>query len=121
MKPALFHSELAAILAVASYAAAALTEVGLMIRTWRAGLSGSARGAPLGLVLGPTLGIVLAVRAAEGVPSLALPGPAWRPLALGIVLIWGGLALRWWAVLELGRFFSVTVVVQAGHRVVETG
>ena len=121
MKPALFHSELAAILAGTSYGVAALGEVVLTIRTWRAGFGGAARGAQWAVVLGPGLGIVLAVRAAHGVPSLALPGPAWWPLAVGLVLIWAGLALRWWAVLELGRFFQITVVVQPGHRVVETG
>src|SRR2546421_5190347 len=42
-------------------------------------------------------------------------------VSLGIALIWGGFALRWWAVLELGRFFQMTVVVQENHRVIETG
>jgi protein-S-isoprenylcysteine O-methyltransferase Ste14 len=121
MKPALFHSQFAAILAGTSYAVATLTEVGLMIRTWRAGFGRAARGAQWAVVLGLGLGIVLAVHAARDVPSLALPGAAWWPLAVGLVLIWGGLALRWWAVLELGRFFQMTVVVQVGHRVVETG
>ena len=32
-----------------------------------------------------------------------------------------GLALRAWAVRVLGRFFKFTVVVQAEHRVVDTG
>jgi protein-S-isoprenylcysteine O-methyltransferase Ste14 len=72
-------------------------------------------------VLGPAVGITLAVRAAQDVPSFALPGPAWWPFVVGLALLWGGLALRWWAVLELGRFFQVTVVVQDDHRVVETG
>jgi len=121
MKPALFHSELAAILAGTSYGVAALGEVVLTVRTWRAGFARAARGAQWAVVLGSGLGIVLAVRAAHGVPSLVLPGPAWWPLALGLVLIWAGLALRWWAVLALGRFFQITVVVQPGHRVVETG
>ena len=121
MKPALFHSELAATLAGTSYAVAALGEAVLTIRTWRAGLGGPARGGHWGIVLGSTLGIVVAVGAAKNVASLALPGPAWWPLAVGLVLIWGGLALRWWAVLALGRFFQTTLVVQAGHRVVETG
>jgi protein-S-isoprenylcysteine O-methyltransferase Ste14 len=33
----------------------------------------------------------------------------------------GGLALRLWAVLSLGRFFKVTVSIQEGHRVIRSG
>ena len=69
----------------------------------------------------PDFGTTLFYLAAEGIASLALPGPAWWPFAVGLVLIWAGLALRWWAVLELGRFFQLTVVVQEDHRVVESG
>ena len=43
----------------------------------------------------------------------------WRALAL--VLIWGGLALRLWAILTLGAFFRVTVHLQDGHRMITTG
>jgi protein-S-isoprenylcysteine O-methyltransferase Ste14 len=42
-------------------------------------------------------------------------------VALGIGVFLSGLAMRGWAVHELGRFFKFTVVVQAGHRVVESG
>jgi protein-S-isoprenylcysteine O-methyltransferase Ste14 len=43
----------------------------------------------------------------------------WRALAL--ILIWGGLALRLWAILTLGAFFRVTVHLQEGHRMIVTG
>lgn len=39
----------------------------------------------------------------------------------GLVLMWAGMALRLWAVLTLGRFFRITVVVQDEHRLVEEG
>jgi protein-S-isoprenylcysteine O-methyltransferase len=39
----------------------------------------------------------------------------------GVVLMWAGMALRLWAVLVLGRFFRVTVMLQDGHRLVEEG
>jgi len=39
----------------------------------------------------------------------------------GVVLIWVGMALRIWAVLVLGRFFRITVMVQDEHRLVEEG
>lgn len=37
------------------------------------------------------------------------------------MLFWAGLALRWWAVLTLGRYFQLTVVVQRDQPVVERG
>jgi protein-S-isoprenylcysteine O-methyltransferase Ste14 len=120
-KPVLFHSHTAAILAAVSYGAVALSELSLAVRTLRAGFAGVNRRANWGLVLGPALGIFLGVRVAHGVPSLTLPGSGWWPFALGLVLIWTGLVLRRWAVLELGRFFQLAVVVQEDHRVVDTG
>jgi protein-S-isoprenylcysteine O-methyltransferase len=33
----------------------------------------------------------------------------------------GGLALRWWAVVTLGRFFTVDVATHADHSLVDTG
>ena len=39
----------------------------------------------------------------------------------GLALAWAGMALRLWAVLVLGRFFRVTVLVQDEHRLVDTG
>jgi len=39
----------------------------------------------------------------------------------GLALAWAGMAFRLWAVLVLGRFFRVTVLVQDEHRLVEAG
>ena len=39
----------------------------------------------------------------------------------GLALVWAGMALRLWAVLVLGRFFRITVLVQDEHRLVDTG
>lgn len=60
---------------------------------------------------------VLAARSGE----LTLPGPGWWPVALGLSVFGAGIAVRAWAVHELGRFFKFTVVVQEEHRVVDTG
>lgn len=58
---------------------------------------------------------------ARQVESLALPGPGWWPLALGLGVFGAGLALRAWAIRALGRFFKYSVVVQPGQEVVDTG
>jgi protein-S-isoprenylcysteine O-methyltransferase Ste14 len=50
-----------------------------------------------------------------------LPGPRWAPAVAGLALMWAGFAFRAWAIRELGRFFTVTVGVTEGHRVVDTG
>jgi protein-S-isoprenylcysteine O-methyltransferase len=39
----------------------------------------------------------------------------------GCVILLAGLALRWWSILYLGRFFTVNVAVHEGHRVVDSG
>ena len=49
---------------------------------------------------------------------VSLPVPA---LWLGLGAIVAGLAVRWWAVLTLRRFFTVDVAIHADHRLVETG
>jgi len=41
--------------------------------------------------------------------------------AIALVFLAGGLALRWIAVVVLGRYFTVNVVVMRDHRVVDTG
>jgi protein-S-isoprenylcysteine O-methyltransferase len=40
---------------------------------------------------------------------------------VGLVIFVLGLALRWWAIVHLGRFFTVDVAIAADHRVVDTG
>lgn len=51
-----------------------------------------------------------------------LPGRDWLPVAVGLALMGIGAALRYWSVLTLGRFFTVTVVeVGADHELVDRG
>lgn len=39
----------------------------------------------------------------------------------GLLLVAGGLAVREWAVIRLGRFFSRTVEIEAGHQLITSG
>ena len=48
-----------------------------------------------------------------------LPGLAWRWFGAGLFA--AGTALRWWAIVHLGRFFSVDVAIACDHQVVDTG
>jgi protein-S-isoprenylcysteine O-methyltransferase len=48
--------------------------------------------------------------------------PYGRAFAIaGVVLFAAGLIFRWWAIVTLGRFFTVDVVVEKDHEVVERG
>jgi protein-S-isoprenylcysteine O-methyltransferase len=40
---------------------------------------------------------------------------------LGIAVFAAGLAIRWYAIVHLGRFFTVNVAIAAGHRLIDTG
>src|SRR5437763_11578167 len=39
----------------------------------------------------------------------------------GVVLFIAGLLLRWWAIITLGRFFTVDVTIEKDHELVERG
>jgi protein-S-isoprenylcysteine O-methyltransferase Ste14 len=64
-------------------------------------------------------GFVLGFRA-EHVESAVIAG-GWAPVVAGTAFLVAGFGLRLWAMLELGRFFTVTVTIQADHRVVDSG
>jgi protein-S-isoprenylcysteine O-methyltransferase Ste14 len=93
-------------------------ELALAIRAGE-GIGSSWTVVPLTVSLGGA--VALGQFAARQAPGVALPGSGWWPVALGFVVFALGLALRASAVHELGRFFTFTVVVQADHRVVDTG
>jgi protein-S-isoprenylcysteine O-methyltransferase Ste14 len=69
--------------------------------------------------------LTLAAMAGAGVTAelrvAPLGGNPWVWVAAGVGLLWAGFAFRMWAVLSLGRFFQLTVVVQDDHRIVEGG
>ncbi len=44
-----------------------------------------------------------------------------RARPVGVILVVAGLALRWYAILHLGRYFTVNVSIAAGQKVVDTG
>jgi len=75
----------------------------------------------LGLIwLVNLLAITLGVVAAYRLPGCALP---WPKLVLGVGggLVGLGLALRWYAIIHLGRLFTTNVAIAADHHLVDTG
>ena len=64
--------------------------------------------------------VTLAFNLAYLLPAAAMTaGPALR--MLGIALFMVGLAIRWYAIVRLGRFFTVNVAIAADHRLIDTG
>src|SRR5437764_5055614 len=70
--------------------------------------------------------LVIVVSVAAGIyvakhwPAAALPHARCFAFA-GVVLFVAGLLLRWWAIVTLGRFFTVDVTTEKDHELVERG
>ena len=64
--------------------------------------------------------IMAGVFVAQNFPAAALPHGRMFASA-GVVLFVAGLVLRWWAIITLGRFFTVDVTIEKDHEVVERG
>ena len=64
--------------------------------------------------------VMAGVFVAQNFRAAALPHG--RMLAsAGVVLFVAGLILRWWAIITLGRFFTVDVTIEKDHELVERG
>lgn len=70
----------------------------------------------LAIALSTTAGM-FAQRLGTGSFGLTLAARGWLALALFVI----GLSLRIWAIVSLGKFFTVQVAVHADHRVVRSG
>jgi protein-S-isoprenylcysteine O-methyltransferase Ste14 len=98
----------------------ALLEAGLRVRERREGRGGRARDRAtrvlIALSIGAAIGLALLARSVA--PGMRIP-TAGR--ALGVLVMWLGLAIRVWAIAALGRAFRTTVEVDPGQAVVTTG
>ena len=64
--------------------------------------------------------VAVGIYVAENWPAAALPHQRSFVVA-GVVLFVVGLLLRWWAIITLGRFFTVDVTIEKDHELVERG
>lgn len=64
--------------------------------------------------------IFAAIYVSFALPRFAVP---YSPVGYGlaIVVFLAGLALRWWSIVHLGRFFTVDVAIAQDHRIVDDG
>ena len=79
------------------------------------------RGSMVVVIVAVTAGVGGGCAAAGLVPSAAIPDARWPIFVLGLTLMCAGIALRQWAIVLLGQFFTVDVRVHAGQTVVEWG
>lgn len=59
--------------------------------------------------------------AVQNIPIARIRIPEPWLLGTSLLLLVGGLVIRWTAILTLGRFFSTCVAIHQGHRLVQTG
>jgi protein-S-isoprenylcysteine O-methyltransferase len=64
--------------------------------------------------------ITASVFVAQDFQAAALPHGQMLATA-GAVLFAGGLVIRWWAIITLGRFFTIDVTIEKDHELVERG
>jgi protein-S-isoprenylcysteine O-methyltransferase len=99
-----------------------VSEVGLALvkRSRRGSVQAEDRGSMSLIWLSVGLGLALAI-AAQGLASTRLSASpsVVRPVAL--VLLVGGLVVRWAAILTLGRLFTVDIAIHSDHVVVQSG
>jgi protein-S-isoprenylcysteine O-methyltransferase len=68
------------------------------------------------IVLAVTAGILASIRT----PWAAM-GHSRGVFWTGCALFGAGLALRWYSIIYLGRFFTVNVAIHSGHEIIDTG
>jgi protein-S-isoprenylcysteine O-methyltransferase Ste14 len=72
-------------------------------------------------VIGSVVGGMAAAAQLDNWSGGAIDAFRWPLFVVGLVLMAAGIVVRQWAIVTLGRFFTVDVRVHAGQRVVERG
>lgn len=83
--------------------------------------SRSDRGSLVVVIGSVAVGVLGAFVVAGHAPAAAISPGRWPVFVVGLVLMWGGIVIRQWAIIVLGRFFTVDVRVQSGQVVVDRG
>jgi protein-S-isoprenylcysteine O-methyltransferase len=99
----------------------AASEIGLWIFKRAAKGAAEADQGSLGLLwIVIVASVFLAFALAHQLPAFGF-GPVRTFRALGSALFAFGIAFRWYAIIYLGRFFSVNVAIAPDHRLIDTG
>jgi protein-S-isoprenylcysteine O-methyltransferase len=118
MQPLVDTEPLAIVLFYGTFTLWMISELRIMIRN----RGGTGEDLDRGSRVWVVLLIVAGISAAFGLVGLPLGHiRGWWPVLAGLALALCGIALRQWAVVTLGAFFTTGVEVQEGHRVVMSG
>jgi protein-S-isoprenylcysteine O-methyltransferase Ste14 len=106
----------------ASYFAWWLTEAWIRGRDWRkaSGVKADRGSFVIIMVLVPAA-IAAAFMSPYYFPWARIGGPQLALIYAALMLIWGGIAFRLWAVRTLGRFFRTSVLVHDDHELITRG
>jgi protein-S-isoprenylcysteine O-methyltransferase Ste14 len=124
MQPIFFHQPVLLGVLVVSLLIWRVLEASIDIRSWkrlRAGAESQDQGSQLVLVCLVVVGFYLST-----VPALQVPATAIIPARdflfwVGILLIYAGIAFRFYAIHVLGAYFTTTVAVAPRQTVIDTG
>lgn len=99
-----------------------VSELGLAVkkRAKKSESRGSDRGSLALLWVVIVVSVFLAFNIAYAFPAAAMGGGAALRF-LGAALFAAGLAIRWYSIVHLGRFFTVNVAIAMDHRLIDTG
>jgi protein-S-isoprenylcysteine O-methyltransferase len=99
-----------------------LSELGLALkRRAKAGESRIEDRGSLGLLwIVIVASVTLSFTIAHALPGAGM-GAVRAMCFLGIAAFAAGLAIRWYSIVHLGRFFTVNVAIAANHRLIDTG
>jgi protein-S-isoprenylcysteine O-methyltransferase Ste14 len=78
-------------------------------------------GSGLRVVILFVLGISIGINMPAIAPVFNIRSHAAVYFVIGMLLVWGGLLLRYWSIHTLGRFFSTRLVIQDRHELITTG
>jgi protein-S-isoprenylcysteine O-methyltransferase Ste14 len=124
MQPPFTHNLLLLSVWVASLLIWRVMEASVDIRTLkrlRAGIQRQDKGSHVVLLCLVGFGILLGMLLAFKVPVTAITSASVFLFWLGILLIYAGMALRLYAIIVLGAFFTTTVAIAAEQTVIEAG
>lgn len=96
----------------------ALLETGVRVRERLRGRGGGDRDRGTRVLIALTLGAAIGVAFVASSSSPPVPDAC---RVIGVVVMWGGLAIRVWAIATLGSAFRTTVEVDPDQAVVSTG
>ena len=101
----------------------AASEIGLSIfkRAKSGDTKNADRGSLILLWIVIAVSIALAFQTAFSLPAANLGALMVPALYAGIACYVGGLILRWYSIVILGKFFTVNVAIAADHRLIDTG